>query len=187
LFRLIDTAGIRLHTTDEIEVMGIEKSIEKMNAADIVVYMFDVNTESRTQLEKEIKLFEEKGIRYMLVGNKIGGNSVWPEYEGVSGIYFISAKHNIGVDVLQTALYRSFVSNELASDNTIITNVRHYEALQQMLQSLSDVQQGLNDNIPGDLLSADIRQCLFYIGNITGEITNEDKLDFIFSKFCIGK
>lgn len=187
LFRLIDTAGIRSHAADEIEMIGIERSMEKMRSADIVIYLFDTQTESRKDLEKQVSQMEQADVRYMLVGNKAEALNDGDAYAGIPGIYFISAKHNIGIEILKAAIYKSTVSGDLMADATILTNARHYEALQEMLRSLATVQKGLEENIPGDLLAADIRQCLFYLGTITGEITNEDRLDFIFSKFCIGK
>jgi tRNA modification GTPase len=187
LFRLIDTAGIRSHAADEIEMIGIERSMEKMRSADIVIYLFDAQTESRKDLEKQVSQMEQADVRYILVGNKAEALNDGDAYAGIPGIYFISAKHNIGIEILKAAIYKSTVSGDLMADATILTNARHYEALQEMLRSLATVQKGLEENIPGDLLAADIRQCLFYLGTITGEITNEDRLDFIFSKFCIGK
>jgi tRNA modification GTPase len=79
------------------------------------------------------------------------------------------------------------MSGDINTEDTIVTNARHYAALQEVLRSLLDVQQGLDNQLPGDLLSLDIRRCLHFLGEITGQITNEDQLDFIFSKFCIGK
>jgi tRNA modification GTPase len=186
LFRLIDTAGIRSHSTDEIELIGIEKSLEKMRSADIVLYIFDINTESPQQLQAEIKLFEEAGIRFLLAGNK-AETADTSAYAGMDGIFFISAKHNTGIEILKTAIYKTTVTVDLYSEDTVITNTRHFEALQQMLVSLAEIKKGLDDKISGDLLAPDIRRSLYYLGEITGEITNEDKLDYIFSKFCIGK
>jgi tRNA modification GTPase len=88
---------------------------------------------------------------------------------------------------LKSALVTKAIQGDIHADSTIITNARHYEALQKLSHALADVQQGLADKLPGDLLALDIRQCLHWLGTITGQITNEDQLDFIFSKFCIGK
>jgi tRNA modification GTPase len=187
LFRLIDTAGIRSHTSDEIEQIGIERTLQKMRSADLVLYLFDVNAETTYQLENEIRMFKKAGTNFLLVGNKADTQGKCRPFEGMPNIFFISAKHNIGVEFLKTAMYRNTISDEMLGENTIITNARHVEALRQLLNSLADVKRGLNNNIPGDLLASDIRNCLFYLGTITGEITNEDKLDYIFSKFCIGK
>jgi tRNA modification GTPase len=187
LFRLIDTAGIRSHSTDEIELIGIERSLEKMRSADIVLYIFDVKTETSEQLQKEIDLFKVTGINYILVGNKAESPESMNEYKEISDIFFISAKKNIGVEILKTAIYKTTVTSDLSSEDTIITNTRHFEALQHMQTALTDIKNGLDNKLSGDLLSPDIRRALYYLGEITGEITNEDKLDYIFSKFCIGK
>ncbi len=187
LFRLIDTAGIRSHSTDEIELIGIEKSLEKMKSADLVLYIFDTNTESESELQQEIKLFTDTGIKFILVGNKSEATERIQEYPSTEGIYFISAKQNVGIEFLKTAIYKSMIETDLLPEDTIITNTRHYEALQQIAKSLIDISSGLEQNISGDLLAPDIRRALYYLGEITGEITNEDKLDYIFSKFCIGK
>jgi tRNA modification GTPase len=188
LFRLIDTAGIRAHTTDEIEKIGMEKSMEKMKTADIVLYIFDVNTETKEELEIRMAEFRDSHIRYMLVANKSDDAVARVEMAGLSDtVHYISAKNNTGVDALKESLFHVFVSGDIPTDSTIVTSAVHFDALQKILQSLADVKRGLADRIPGDLLAADIRQCLFHIGNLTGEVSNEDRLDYIFSKFCIGK
>jgi tRNA modification GTPase len=183
LFRLIDTAGIRTESQDIIENIGIEKSLEKMNSADIVLYIFDSNTETSEELKKQIQLFEDAGIKYLLVGNK----SDLKEIELNNHVISISAKENKGIDVLKDKLHESSVNNDVNTDNTVVTNARHLQALLKMKESLTAIINGLDQNIPGDLLSIEIRTCLFHLGDITGEVTSEDKLDYIFSNFCIGK
>jgi tRNA modification GTPase len=185
LFRLIDTAGIRTQSQDVIENIGIEKSLEKMRSADVVLYIFDKQTESVESLKNQIEIFKEAGIKYILVGNKSDiGNA---EIDFIDQIFSISAKENLGIEKLKEALYHSTVNNAVNTDNTIVTNSRHLQALLQMKASLNSIKEGLDNNIPGDLLSIEIRTCLFHLGDITGEVTSEDKLDYIFSKFCIGK
>ncbi|MEO5984227.1 MAG: tRNA uridine-5-carboxymethylaminomethyl(34) synthesis GTPase MnmE [Ferruginibacter sp.] len=185
-FRIIDTAGIRAHSIDEIELIGMGKSLEKMRSADLVLYIFDINTELAEHVNEEASRFRDEAINYLLVGNKAEEPDNMNEFENTD-TYFISAKHNIGIEMLKTGIYKSTVTADLASEHTIITNSRHYEALKQMEVSLNDIKAGLDNKISGDLLAPDIRRCLYYLGEITGEITNEDILDFIFSKFCIGK
>jgi tRNA modification GTPase len=185
LFRLIDTAGIREHSSDIIENIGIEKSMAKMRSADIVLYIFDVHTEEGASLRTQIDLFEKEKIKYLLVGNKAdaGAND---KYAG-KDILFISAKQNTGIESLKQSLFSATVKDEHSAENNIVTNARHLQSLQQIATSLEAIRNGLENNISGDLLSADIRTALYHLGEITGEVTNEDKLDFIFSKFCIGK
>ena len=189
LFRLIDTAGLRLHTNDLIESIGVEKSFEKMRSANLVVYLFDVNTMPVNELQNTVKDFEEEGLNYLLVGNKIdeANNNLQQQFALFTNTIFISAKSNNNIDILKKTLVQQAVRGNINTEATIITNARHHEALQQLLASLHDIQEGLKDKTPGDLLALDIRQSLHFLGLITGEITNEDQLDFIFSKFCIGK
>ena len=189
LFRLVDTAGIREHTADIIEQIGVAKSLEKMNASDIVLYLFDVNETSVDELRKFEDTLKEKNIQYLLVANKVDTASPGTIQSMVHGPWSIaiSAKANTGIDILKQALTQKAISGDVNTEATIVTNARHYDALLKLSQALSDVRNGMNDHIPGDLLALDIRQCLHYLGLITGEITNEDQLDFIFSKFCIGK
>jgi tRNA modification GTPase len=189
LFRLIDTAGIRQHSNDVIESFGMKRSIEKMHQADVVIYLFDVDTMEVDELKKVEEEFKNAGIQYLLVGNKVEENNyaVQQKFHSVNNILFVSAKENLFVEELKNALVFAAVKGDINTEAIVVTNTRHYEALQKLSLALLDVQKGLDENIPGDLLALDIRQCLFYLGNITGEVTNEDQLDYIFSKFCIGK
>lgn len=187
LFRLIDTAGIRTHSTDLIENIGIERSLEKMASADIVLYLFDVNEETMEELQMQINSFTDAKIRYLLIGNKADKASNMAAFQSAPGVHFISAKEQQGIVELKEMLYNSTVNVDAVSEDTIVSNTRHHEALLQVQQSLLDIRNGLEQQLPGDLLSLDIRRCLYYLGEITGEINNEDKLDYIFSKFCIGK
>lgn len=190
LFRLIDTAGIREHSTDIIEQVGIARSIEKMQSADIVLYIFDVNEMSPSELKNIEDQFKKTGKKYLLTGNKVDdikSMSAEEKFSGAGYHLLISAKENIGIEQIKNALFTSTVNQEPVTENVVVTNSRHYEALQQVQQSLNDIEAGLGNSISGDLLALDIRRCLHYISEITGDISNEDVLDFIFSKFCIGK
>ena len=189
LFRLIDTAGIRDDSKDIIELIGIEKSREKIQLSDEVIYIFDVNTETFGELEAAVALIKEKNKNYLLIGNKAdisGINAAAEKYEGINALY-ISAKEHQGINLLKQKLVDKILKGNLNTENTIVTNTRHYEALQIVQQSLGDIKNGLDNNTPGDLLALDIRRCLYYISEITGDITNETVLDLIFSQFCIGK
>jgi tRNA modification GTPase len=190
LFRLIDTAGIREHTHDVIESIGMEKALAKMQQADVVVYLLDVNEITEKELQQTVSEFEAKKIKYLLVGNKADmlTEAEWRNrFANIPGIIFISAKDNLHTEVLKEKLVDQVLQGKVQADDTIITNARHYHALQEVLQSLIDIRNGLENKIPGDLVALDIRRCLHYLGEITGEITTEDQLDYIFSKFCIGK
>ncbi len=188
LFRLIDTAGIR-ESKDVIEVIGVEKSRKKMKGADIVLYLFDVEEESWGELEAAVAQLQEINPSFLLIGNKadiIGEEGAVQKFEGVEALY-ISAKTHHHVDALKERLVDKVVQGQVNTESTIVTNARHYNSLLQVHKSLHDIRLGLDAHISGDLLALDIRRCLHYLGEITGEITNEDQLDYIFSKFCIGK
>ena len=190
IFRLIDTAGIRQHTVDVIESAGMQRSLAKMKEANIVIYMFDVNEISHNELlEIETDLLEQN-IRHVLVGNKIdviGEESAREKFKNISNLLFISAIQSQHIEELKKKMAALVLEGIVQTESTIVTNARHFESLQQLRSALLDVQKGLNDKLPSDLVALDIRRCLQYLGEITGEITNEDQLDYIFSKFCIGK
>ena len=190
LFRLIDTAGIRHHSTDSIEKIGVERSLEKIKSADIVLYIFDSTSDSVEDLKKQVTEFQKAGINFLLVANKtdLASEDVAREkYASVNNIVFISAKKNQHTEVLKEKMTDIVLAGHLSTENTIVTNARHYHALKEVSKSLNDIKTGLDNKLPGDLLSLDIRRSLYYLGEITGEITNDDQLDYIFSKFCIGK
>lgn len=189
LFRLIDTAGIRQHAGDTIEAAGMERSRDKMNAADLVIYLFDV-TDELAEVEVWKNDLEKQQLNYLLVGNKTDVNdesSIREKYGQLTNIVFISAKTGLHIETLKERMVDSVLQGDLQTENTIITNARHYHALQELSKSLATIKSGLDDKLPGDLLSLDIRHCLHYLGEITGEITNEEQLGYIFGKFCIGK
>lgn len=189
LFRLIDTAGIRDNSTDSIESIGIERSLDKMRLADVVIYLFDVNELSSQQLLFIMKEMEAEEIKYVLAGNKIDKanlNDIGEKFAEIP-ILFISASHKKHIDVLKQRLVDVVLSGEFQTEGTIVSNARHYEALRMVDECLEEIQSAMEQQVSGDLLSLDIRRCLHYLGEITGEITNEDQLDYIFSKFCIGK
>ena len=189
LFRLIDTAGIREDSTDVIELVGIEKSLEKMKLADVVLYIFDVNEMDPSELANIVLQFEKSNKQYVLAGNKsdIAEGDMIEKFSNAHSLYTISAKNKQGIDSIKNALFTSTVGESPATENVVVTNARHYAALQQVHQSLTDIKAGLDEGTPSDLVALDIRRCLHYISEITGDISNEDVLDFIFSKFCIGK
>lgn len=189
VFRLIDTAGIREHTTDSIESAGIERSLEKIRQADIVLYLFDVNDTVQEHLHWKQDA-AKNGLRYLLVGNKIDSGdemAAREKHRELDPVVFIAAKQHRHIDVLRERMVDLVLQGTVQTESTIVTNARHFHALQQVAGSLTEIVNGLNNGLPGDLLALDIRRCLHYLGEITGEITNDDQLDYIFSKFCIGK
>jgi len=186
LFRLIDTAGIREHSADVVENIGIERSLEKMHSADVVLYLFDVNETPDADLQTSIDAFEAKQLKYLLVGNKADQLQEPVHYPGKE-VLLISAKNKSGIKDLETKLFNSTVSQAPQTESSIVTNARHYESLQQVDEVLIDIRNALDQQVSTELLALEIRRCLQYISEITGDVTNEDLLDYIFSKFCIGK
>ncbi|HEY0752164.1 MAG TPA: tRNA uridine-5-carboxymethylaminomethyl(34) synthesis GTPase MnmE, partial [Chitinophagaceae bacterium] len=190
LFRLIDTAGIRSHTADVIESAGIMRSREKMSMADIVIYLFDAASADQEELNAIVLNLQEQSKDYLLVANKIdamGEGEAKEKFSHMGNVIYISAKSGKHLEVLKERMVDMVLIDAIPSESVIVTNARHYHALKQVYDALNDVSAGIENRIPGDLLSLDIRRALHYLGEITGEITNDDQLDYIFSKFCIGK
>ncbi|MDB4655457.1 tRNA uridine-5-carboxymethylaminomethyl(34) synthesis GTPase MnmE [Flavobacteriales bacterium] len=190
-YRFIDTAGIR-QTTDTIESLGIERTMKKAEQADVVMFLFDASTYSSEQLKSEISELK-KGksdleSRLILVANKTDKalesiTKKFAEFDTVS----ISAKEKTGIEELTSRLTDFVNLSALKEDQTIVTNTRHIQALSDAKNSLLEVLTGFENQMSGDLVAIDIRKSLFHLGEITGEITTDDLLGNIFSKFCIGK
>ncbi|MFN6081327.1 MAG: tRNA uridine-5-carboxymethylaminomethyl(34) synthesis GTPase MnmE [Bacteroidota bacterium] len=183
-FRLIDTAGIRQHASDAIEEIGIERAFEKLQKASIIMYVFDATLTTAEQLTEELKLFSSYPAIVSPVANKTDALTHTSAFnqETVS----ISAKNNIGMELLKQRLVVAVRKDEIKND-IIITNLRHYEALKHTADTLQQVLNGIDMRISGELLALDIRKALFHLAEITGEVTTDDLLANIFSKFCIGK
>jgi tRNA modification GTPase len=188
LFRLIDTAGIRQHSADTIETAGMERSLTKMKNADLVLFLFDVADDKAEIANWRQEVGQHSA--YLMVGNKIdvfGEEKAKEEFGEWDKLVFISAKSGLHIEVLKERMVDAVLQGQVQAENTIVTNARHYHALKEVERSLNDIRKGLDSRLPGDLLAPDIRRCLHYLGEITGEVSNEDMLDYIFSKFCIGK
>ena len=192
LFRFIDTAGIR-ETHDTIEALGIERSFRAIERADIVLWVID-----QTEAEKQIATLSDKvlplckGKQLILVLNKSDLNaSSTPT--GLLGfpegtqIISLSAKCKEGIDQLQSLLTEAAHLPALSSSDIIVTNVRHYEALTRALDAIHRVQEGLAIGLSGDFISQDLRECIFHLSDIVGEVTTDEVLGNIFKHFCIGK
>lgn len=193
-FRLIDTAGIR-DTLDEIESIGIERTFKKIGQANIVLWIVDVQTSNEhiENLAKKI-LPVTKEKKLILVFNKVDTISADRKYakelvlrDSVSDRVFISAKYEQGTNQLEQILMDASAIPEISEQDIIVTNMRHYEALQKALAAIQRVTEGIYLQLSGDFLSQDIRECMYYIGEITGQIYTDEILGNIFSKFCIGK
>jgi len=201
-FRFIDTAGIR-DTSDVIEGLGIKKTFEKMEQAQVVVFLLEaqkfISMEDalKMEIQKIRNKYPQKAV--LIIVNKsdlISGNErkkIETDLKEISGesekshALLLSAKTGEGVESLKSTLLELVNTGALRNNETIVTNTRHYDALLKALEEIDKVQQGLDNNLSGDLLAVDIRQALYYFGEITGEITNDELLGNIFANFCIGK
>jgi tRNA modification GTPase len=188
-FRFIDTAGLR-KTKNKIEKIGIKKTYDKLKNASYILYMIDsqsyIKKKSNIKLEINSILKKIKNTPIMILFNKIDIYKI--SDNDMSDLNMdkvqISAKNKTGIKTLINKLILNFKNDK---DQTLITNARHYSALLKTNKSVSNIKKGLSNNIPGDLLSIDIKEAIENLGEITGEITNDELLGNIFGKFCIGK
>jgi len=187
-FRFIDTAGLR-ETTDIIEKLGVERALEKVKQSTIYLYLFDISTMSLSEVEEDLTKLPSD-IPRIVIANKtdlVPTNVLSKFKKSTTNFIFISAKEEASIQSLKDRLFSELNLNNISNTPTIISNLRHYEALENTLTELQQAKIGLQTNISGDLLAVDIRQALLYIGSITGEVSTDDLLGNIFSKFCIGK
>ena len=184
-FRFIDTAGIR-ETNDTIESLGIERTFQKLEQAEIVLWMIDATdaTSQMNQLSGQIlPRLERKHLILVFNKSDLSGTAHSDEAECI----FISAKKRQNTDVLQKKLIAAANLPTITQNDVIVTNARHYEALTHALEAIRRVQQGLANNLSGDFVAQDIRECIFHLSDIAGEVTNDMVLQNIFQHFCIGK
>ena len=195
-FRFIDTAGIR-ETQDIVENIGIKKTFEKIDQAHVVIYLFDASdyikdsNKFQVEIEKIKNKYPQKPL--IIIANKIDKLSeediqqLTTHNSQLTTLQLLSAKTGIGVEELKDKLLSFVNTGALKNNDTIVTNSRHYDSLQKALEEIIKVKQGLDSGLSGDLLAIDIRQALYYFGEITGQVTNDDLLGNIFANFCIGK
>ena len=190
-FRFIDTAGLR-ETTDEIEIKGIEITKSKILKASILIYLFDVNDTNENEILKDLEEFYNDDLKIILVKNKIDLkcnskiNSKNFKKFNIDSILEISAINKQSVNTVCETLSKEFNSGSSKSD-VIVTNLRHYNALSKSIESIEKVREAIENEVSGDLLSIDLRNVINNVGEITGEISNDEMLGNIFSNFCIGK
>ena len=183
-FRFIDTAGIR-KTKNKIEKIGIDKALENAKKSNIILHIVDIKNNLIKQQE-DFKKFKDKiNGKIITVANKT--DLIKMDTKKISDAIYISAKNKTGINDLKQKLINSVSTSKYLSDDTIITNIRHFEELQLSLSEINTIIEGIKINLTGDLLAVNIRQSLYHLGCITGEITSENLLDNIFGKFCIGK
>jgi len=187
-FRFIDTAGLR-DTEDAVEAMGVARTREKMQKASLILYLFDLSKEKLVEIEKVVAELESQKIPFLKIGNKkdIAAPALLKEFGNDEEMILISAATEENLEELKTKILHKVHLDNINTGESIVTNVRHLEALRKTSSDLDEVLTGLEKNITHDLLAQDIRHALFHLGEITGEITTEDLLGNIFSKFCIGK
>ena len=190
-FRFIDTAGLR-ETNDIIESIGVEKAYEQIKLSSIAIYLFDVHEITASELKLIVNDITPhlNNAQLVLVANKIDKEDMeytYREFAEYKDMLFISAKEKIGIDEFKKHMVALFDNRTINVTETIVTNARHVEALRHTNVALIKVLDGLNHNVSGDFLAMDIRQALHYLGTITGEISSDDLLTNIFSRFCIGK
>ena len=191
LFRFIDTAGLRT-TTDVIEQIGVNRAFEAIKKSAIIIYLFDSHDLSSGDLKLEIELLNEhlENAQLVIVANKIDTENISDlinEFKDFPQLVYISAKEHKNIEILKQKLVDLFDARIMDTSDTIVTNARHFASLKNAALALENVSNGLQTNIASDLLALDIRHALEELGNITGQVTNEDLLENIFTRFCIGK
>lgn len=198
-FRFIDTAGLR-DEADMIEAMGIEKTFEKIGQAMVVLYLFDASTTGIEEIKEELaSLFarlkelipaeELEDKRFIIVANKIDQLIEIPHHFSdyvEMEVVFISAKRHENLQALTDSLLNS-IDPSILQEQLVITNLRHFEALHHSMDAITDAETALKTNLPADLAAVDIRKALYHLGLITGEVSNDELLQTIFGRFCIGK
>ena len=191
-FRLIDTAGLR-EAQDQIEVMGVQRTLEKIRGSALLLYIFDVAQLDREQVGADLEKLVTGSLPYLAVANKMDLNPYAKAEDYKSALLTedrfipISAINEMNIEYLKERIFDTIFSDGYQQESTIVSNSRHHEALVHVRDRLETVREGLSSGITGDLLALDIRHALHYLGEITGEISTEDLLDNIFRKFCIGK
>ena len=191
-FRFIDTAGIR-ETHDTIESLGIERTFQKLEQADIVLWVID-QSEANQQIAqlsgKILPLCQDKQLILVFNKSDLAEENPTPSLAGFpqqTRVISISAKQKKGINKLQDLLVESAQIPSLSQNDVIVSNVRHYEALSHALEAIHRVQEGLNNDLSGDFISQDLRECIFHLSDIVGEVTTDEVLGNIFKHFCVGK
>lgn len=188
LFRLIDTAGIR-EAQDAIEKIGVEKTFEKIKQSGILIYVFDVSSVKKEEVLQDLKMLRHEKTSLILVGNKTDliQDAALASFRFDTEVIFISSKSGHHLHRIIESLISKVVEKQIQSEDTVVTNARHHEALLRSKQALDDVSKGLDSKISGELLALDIRRALDALGEITGSVVTDDILDSVFTRFCIGK
>ncbi len=190
-FRFIDTAGLR-ETTDEIEIKGIEITKSKIFKSSVLIYLFDINDTNESEIIKDLEEFCKDDLKIILVRNKIDLNAKYKiniesfKKYNITSILEISAIDKESVSIVREKLSNEF-SNESSNSGVVVTNLRHFNSLSESINAINKVREAIGNDLPGDLLSIDLKNVIDSVGEITGEISNDEMLGNIFSNFCIGK
>lgn len=186
-FRFIDTAGLR-HTTDTIESIGVGRTKEQLKKASMVLYMVDLSNTSLPEIQTELGELKSLHVPVIHIGNKVdkADPSLLKQLEPLDFL-FISATQKTNLHQLHDRILSRFHVDHVKQGDVIVTNLRHYQSLLDTHDALDRVLNGMHKGITGDFLAMDVRQALYHLGLITGEISTEDLLENIFSRFCIGK
>ena len=190
-FRFIDTAGLR-ETTDEIEIKGIEITKSKILKSSVLIYLFDINDTNESEILKDLEEFCKDDLKIILVRNKIDLNAKYKinierfKKYNITSLLEISAIDKESVSIVREKLSNEF-SSESSNTGLVVTNLRHFNALSESITSIKKVREAIENEVPGDLLSIDLKNVIYSVGEITGEIGNDEMLGNIFSNFCIGK
>ena len=191
-FRFIDTAGIR-EAQDQIEAVGVEKTFEKIDQSALLIYVFDVIKTQPEDVKADLERLVKEGIHFIAIANKMDLNP-YTKYEHYANDILtedkfipVSALNKMNIEYLKEKIHDTVITNQLNLESTVVTNARHFDALQKAYDSLSDVLRGMDEGVTSDFVAMDIRQAIFHLGSITGEISTDDLLGNIFANFCIGK
>ena len=183
-FRFYDTAGLR-NTKDEIESIGIKRAIEHAKKASLLIFLVDATLDIENQINELKQIAHLPNVDPLIVVNKMDLSK--SDKRGIKNAIYISAKNKQGIAELSDKLVNQLNLSAIESGHTVISNVRHYEALQNALKYIRKVIDNVNLGLSNDLNALDVKQALYHLGEITGDITTDDLLDSIFSNFCIGK
>jgi tRNA modification GTPase len=185
-FRFMDTAGLR-ETQDVVEAIGVERTLDRIKKASLVLYVFDLS-QSLEEILKEEESLKKINVPVIKVGNKTDkADSSTLGRLNTKDFILISASQKENIQTLKDKILSNFHVGEVKQGDVLVTNLRHYENLKQTNDALNRVLKGMDGGITGDFLAMDIRQALHFLGEITGQVTTDDLLANIFSKFCIGK
>ena len=192
-FRFVDTAGIR-KAQDSIESIGVDKAMSEIQKSTVALHVVDISDTTPEMVWSDIDTLKIIGTRFVIILNKMDLNPYTKpeEYykEGIisaKNIITTSALNKMNIEALKEHLYNTVIDHPELMDQTIVSNTRHYDALNKSCESLSKVLNGIQTGITGDFIALDIRQSLHFLGEITGEIHTDDLLESIFTRFCIGK